>query len=200
VTVSPVCLDLALDPRAFPQGPKSPNTETYLKDCPPALLTIQTHHMHSVTAHDTVVLRPSSQLRCICRILNSDLIQSPHCHIPLVPKFFGQTKKRKRGFCLPMKRSHGSYAAAGTPAVVKEYQAKLVAALKHGDVLLDVFLEANNKAGFTVGQATFFQSVKAVMRGRLLCWLRRSQAHRRAVGHCCWRNFAGKKKRTCSGW
>jgi hypothetical protein len=59
-------------------------------------------------------------------------------------------KKEKRGFCVPMKRSRGSYAAGGTSPEVKEYRAKLAAALKRRGVSLDVFLEANNEAGFPV--------------------------------------------------
>ena len=47
-----------------------------------------------------------------------------------------------------MKRSRGSYAAGGTPAVVKEYRAQLAAALKRQGVSLDFFLIANNETDF----------------------------------------------------
>ncbi len=43
-----------------------------------------------------------------------------------------------------MKRSRGSYAAASTPAVVKEYRAQLAFELKRRGVSLDVFLDANH--------------------------------------------------------
>ena len=43
--------------------------------------------------------------------------------------------------CVPMKRSRGSYAAGGTSPEVKEYRAKLAAALKRRGVSLDIFLE-----------------------------------------------------------
>ena len=39
-----------------------------------------------------------------------------------------------------MKRSRDSYAAGGTPAVVKEYRAQLAAAFKRRGVSLDIFL------------------------------------------------------------
>jgi hypothetical protein len=44
-----------------------------------------------------------------------------------------QTKKKKEGFCLPMKCSSESYAAGGTPAVVKEYRTQLAASFKQGE-------------------------------------------------------------------
>ncbi len=66
---------------------------------------------------------------------------------------------------MPMKRSHGSYAAGGTPAVVKEYQAQLVAAFKQNGVSLDVFLTVNNKTDFIIKRWTLFQNVKAINEG-----------------------------------
>jgi transposase len=65
-----------------------------------------------------------------------------------------------------MKRSRGNYAAGGTPPEAKEYRAKLAAALKRRGVSLEVFLEANNEAGFPVGRATLFRNVKAVDEGK----------------------------------
>jgi hypothetical protein len=63
---------------------------------------------------------------------------------PLVPKFLVQKKIEKKGVYIPMKRSRDSYAAGGTPAVVKEYRAQLAAVFKRRGVSLDVFLETND--------------------------------------------------------
>ncbi len=65
-----------------------------------------------------------------------------------------------------MKCSSGSYAAGGTSPEIKEYRAKLAVALKRHGMSLEVFLEANNEAGFTVGWATLFQNVKAINEGK----------------------------------
>src|SRR4051794_4814356 len=65
-----------------------------------------------------------------------------------------------------MKRSRASYAAAGTPAVLKEYRAQLAAAFKRRGVSLDVFLETNNETSFPVSQSTLYRNVKAVDEGK----------------------------------
>jgi transposase len=61
-----------------------------------------------------------------------------------------------------MKRSRSNYAAGGTSPEFKEYRAKLAAALKRRGVSLEIFLKANNEAGFPVGRATLFRNVKAI--------------------------------------
>jgi hypothetical protein len=124
--------------------------------------------------------------------------------LPLVPKFLRQTKKRKRGFCLPMKRSRGNYAAGGTSPEVKEYRAKLAAALKRRGVSLEVFLEANNEAGFPVGRATLFRNVKAVDEGKAPLSAEKKSGRPAKLTDEQWDVVAGailleKKKRTCSG-
>ena len=105
---------------------------------------------------------------------------------------------------MAMKRSRGSYAAGGTPAVVKEYRAKLAAALKRRGVSLDVFLEANNEAGFTVGRATLFQNVKAVDEGKAPLSAEKKSGRPAKLTDEQWDVLAGailleKKKPTCSG-
>jgi hypothetical protein len=125
--------------------------------------------------------------------------------VPLVPKFLVQQRKRKRGFCLPMKRSRGSYAAAGTPAVVKEYRAQLAAALKRRGVALDVFLEANSETDFPVGRQTLFRNVKAVDEGEAPLSAEKKSGRPAKLTDEQWDVVAGailleKKKRTCSGW
>jgi transposase len=60
-----------------------------------------------------------------------------------------------------MKRSRGSYAAASTPAVVKEYRAQLAFELKRRGVSLDVFLD-DNATHFGVKLRTLQEHVKAI--------------------------------------
>ncbi len=126
-------------------------------------------------------------------------------HHPLVPKFLVQTKQRRGSFCLPMKRSRGSYAAAGTPAELKEYRAQLAAALKRRGVSLDVFLEANNETVFPVGRQTLFRNVKAVDEGKAPLSAEKKSGRPAKLTDEQWDVVAGailleKKKRTCSGW
>jgi hypothetical protein len=61
-----------------------------------------------------------------------------------------------------MKRSRDSYAAGGTPAVVKEYRAQLAAVFKRRGVSLDIFLEINNEIDFPIERQTLFWNVKAI--------------------------------------
>ncbi len=61
-----------------------------------------------------------------------------------------------------MKRSRGSYAAASTPAVVKEYRAQLAFELKRRGVSLD----ANNATHFGVKLRTLQEHVKAIDEGK----------------------------------
>jgi hypothetical protein len=65
-----------------------------------------------------------------------------------------------------MKRSRDSYAAGGTPAVVKEYRVQLAAAFKRRGVSLDIFLKINNETDFSVGRQTLFWNVKAIDEGK----------------------------------
>jgi hypothetical protein len=124
--------------------------------------------------------------------------------LPLVAKLLRQTKKEKRGFCVPMKRSRCSYAAGGTSPEVKEYRAKLAAALKRRGVSLDVFLEANNEAGFPVGRATLFRNVKAIDAGEAPLSAEKKSGRPTKLTDEQWDVVAGailleKKKPTCSG-
>lgn len=64
------------------------------------------------------------------------------------------------------KRYQTSYAAAGTPADLKEYRAELALQLKRRGVSLDTFLEANNETSFPTGRATLYKHVKALDEGR----------------------------------
>ena len=104
-----------------------------------------------------------------------------------------------------MKRSRGSYAAGGTPAVVKEYQAQLAAALKRQGVSLDVFLKANNETDFVVKRRTLFQNVKAIDEGEAPLSAEKKSGRPAKLTDEQWDVVAGailleKKKRTCSGW
>ena len=65
-----------------------------------------------------------------------------------------------------MKRSRGSYAAASTPAVVKEYRAQLAFELKRRGVSLNVFVDANNATHFGVKLRTLQEHVKAIDEGK----------------------------------
>jgi transposase len=103
-----------------------------------------------------------------------------------------------------MKRSRGSYAAGGTPAVVKEYRAQLAAALKRQGVSLDVFLEANNETDFVVKRRTLFQNVKAIDEGEAPLSAEKKSGRPAKLTDEQWDVVAGAilletKKRTCSG-
>ena len=104
-----------------------------------------------------------------------------------------------------MKRSRGSYAAAGTPTELKEYRAQLAAALKRRGVSLDVFLEANNETVFPVGRQTLFRNVKAVDERKAPLSAEKKSGRPAKLTDEQWDVVAGailleKKKRTCSGW
>jgi transposase len=88
--------------------------------------------------------------------------------------------------------------------VVKEYRAKLAAALKRRGVSLDVFLKVNNEAGFTVGRATLFQNVKAVDEEKAPLSAEKKSGRPAKLTDEQWDVITGailleKKKPTCSG-
>ncbi len=124
--------------------------------------------------------------------------------LPLIPKFLAQTRRRKRGFCLPMKCLRGSYTAGGTSPEVKEYRAQLVAALKCRGVSLDVFLKANNETDFAVTQWTLYWNMKAINEGKAPLSAEKKSGHPAKLTDEQWDVVAGvillgEKKRTCSG-
>jgi hypothetical protein len=103
-----------------------------------------------------------------------------------------------------MKHSRGSYAAGGTPAVVKEYRAQLAAALKRQGVSLDVFLIANNETDFIVKRRTLFQNVKAIDEGEPPLSAEKNSGRPTKLTDEQWDIVAGailleKKNPTCSG-
>jgi transposase len=104
-----------------------------------------------------------------------------------------------------MKRSRDSYAAGGTPAVVKEYRAQLAAAFKRRGVLLDIFLETNNETDFPVGRQTLFRNVKAIDEGKAPLPAEKKSGRPAKLTDEQWDVVAGvilleKKKPICSGW
>ena len=123
---------------------------------------------------------------------------------PLVPKFLVQKKIEKKGVYIAMKRSRDSYAAGGTPAVVKEYRAQLAAAFKRRGVSLDVFLETNNETDFPVGRQTLFRNVKAIDEGKAPLSAEKMSGRPAKLTDEQWDVVARailleKKKPTCSG-
>ena len=104
-----------------------------------------------------------------------------------------------------MKRSRGSYAAASTPAVVKEYRAQLAFELKQRGVSLDIFLEANNTTQFGVKLWTLQEHVKALDEGKAPLSAEKKSGRPAKLMDEQWDIVAGailleKKKPTCSGW
>jgi hypothetical protein len=103
-----------------------------------------------------------------------------------------------------MKRSRGSYAAGGTPAVIKEYRAQLAFELKQRGVSLDVFLDANDATQFGVKLRTLQEHVKAIDEGEAPLSAEKKSGRPAKLTDEQWDVVAGailleKKKRTCSG-
>ena len=104
-----------------------------------------------------------------------------------------------------MKRSRGSYAAASTPAVVKEYRAQLAFELKRRGVSLNVFVDANNATHFGVKLRTLQEHVKAIDEGKAPLSAEKKSGRPAKLTDEPGDVFAvaillEKKKPTCSGW
>jgi hypothetical protein len=90
-----------------------------------------------------------------------------------------------------MERSPGTYASSGTPVMVKEYRAALAAALRHEGITLDVFIKANNKMAFLVGQSTLFAHMKALDEGEAPLSVEKGSGHPLKLGEEQWAVIAG---------
>ncbi len=86
--------------------------------------------------------------------------------------------------------------------MVKEYRAKLAAALKRRGVSLDIFLKANNETAF--GVATLFQNVKAIDEGKAPLSAEKRSSHPVKLTDEQWDVVAGAillgKKKTDLQW